>query len=113
MEINSISGLLASRAAVPVRGAVNEPDNPKLRELKQACSDFESMLTEQIMKEGLKAAKALNDDDENDNGCEAFKELANDQLARCVGKSALLGLGDHIYNSVKGRITMETEQNEL
>ena len=76
--------------------------SPRLQELKDACMQFESVLTEKIMKEGLEAAKAINkDDNESENGCEAFKALANEQLARCIGQSGVMGLADTYFCECK------------
>ena len=115
MNIDNISQLIDSRAGSFTDNIFSEIKNinaaemsPKMQELKDACTQFESVLTEKIMKEGLEAAKAINEDEtEQDNGCQAFKDLANEQLAKCIGQTGVMGLADHIFASVKDRIKEE------
>ena len=83
----------------------NELDNidntPKAKQLKRACQEFESLLTENIMKQGLKSASKVNADEDEDNGSKMFRDIANEQLARCVGKSGMLNLAEQLYEVAK------------
>ncbi len=78
----------------------NIDNTPKAKQLKKACQEFESLLTEKIMKQGLEAASKI-DDEEEENGSKMFKELANEQLSRCVGKSGMLNLAEQLYQVAK------------
>ncbi len=80
---------------------MSKADEIKDAQLKQACNDFEAVMTSQIMKQGLKAAQAINDNEEKDKGSEAYKDMANDQIAHHIGKQGLLGLADMIYTETK------------
>ncbi len=78
----------------------NIDETPKAKQLKKACQEFESLLTEKIMKQGLEAASKI-DDEEEENGSKMFKELANEQLSRCVGKTGMLNLAEQLYQVAK------------
>ncbi|UDQ96695.1 hypothetical protein AAEX28_06465 [Lentisphaerota bacterium WC36G] len=81
---------------------VNNIDNtPRAKQLKKACQEFESLLTENIMKQGLSSANQINSDEEEENGSKMFKDLANEQLARCVGKAGMLNLAEQLYEVAK------------
>lgn len=81
--------------------AENIDNTPKAKQLKKACQEFESLLTENIMKQGLKSASKINADEDEDNGSKMFKDIANEQLARCVGKSGMLNLAEQLYEVAK------------
>jgi Rod binding domain-containing protein len=71
-------------------------------ELKNACTEFEAVLTSTILKEGLNSAMKMNDDD-RDNGCKTYMEIANEQMAMHVGRSGMLGIGKTMYEQMKLR----------
>jgi len=72
-------------------------------ELRNACTDFEAVLTSTILKEGLNSAMAMNGDSDRDKGSQTYMELANEQMAQYVGKTGLIGIGDQLYRDIKIR----------
>jgi len=71
-------------------------------ELRNACSEFEAVLTSTILKEGMNAAQQMNADD-RDNGSKTYMEMANEQMAMFVGRSGMIGIGDQMYRDIKMR----------
>jgi len=87
----------------PFRAGDEKLSKDELR-LKDVCYEFESILTSTILKEGLKSANEVGDveGEEQDKGSEAFKDLANEQIANFVGRQGLLGLGDMLFGQIRG-----------
>jgi len=88
----------------------NDRDSKSAEEakLKDACMEFEAIMTSMFLKQGLKSAQEAgfsNDgDDERDSGTKQYMDFVNEQMAYFVGKQGMLGLGDHIYKNVSERI---------
>lgn len=82
-------------------------------QLKQACRDFEAVMTGILMKEGLRSAQqssfASDGDDERSNSSKQYTEMANEQIGAFVGKSGLLGIGDYLYKSMKTQMQIKQE----
>jgi Rod binding domain-containing protein len=73
-------------------------------QLKNACNEFESVMVSLFMKEGLNSAKKMGGDDEGkDNGCEAMKDFAMEQMTRFAAKQGAFGIGKMIYEKLKNR----------
>ncbi len=72
--------------------------------LKDACYSFEGVLASTILKEGLKSASEMGrvEGEEEDAGSDAYKEIANEQLATYVGNQGLLGLGELMFERIRG-----------
>ena len=72
--------------------------------LKDACYSFEGVLTSTILKEGLKSSDEMGkvEGEEADAGSDAYKEIANEQLATYVGNQGLLGLGELMFERIRG-----------
>ena len=70
-------------------------------QLKKIALDFEATLTSAILKEGLKSADSINDNE--DKGSETFKNFAYEQMANYVGRQGILGIADSIVNSINGK----------
>ena len=86
-----------------------EPSDRKTAEekaLRKACNEFEAVLTTKILKEGMKSAKELggDDDEDHDKGSDSFREMAYEQIAGFIGRQGTLGLGDKLFNTLKKRL---------
>lgn len=108
-------------SSLPLNGIQNythdrqeQLEGDKLK-LRNACNDFEAVLTSTILKEGLNNAKEMGkvcgDDEEEDNAGSKYTEMANEQMAYFIGKQGILGVGDFLYNSLKDRIALEETNN--
>lgn len=73
-------------------------------QLKDACYSFEGVLSATILKEGLRAADEMgkSEGEEEDGGSGAYKDLANEQIANFVGNQGLLGIGELIFEKIRG-----------
>ena len=80
--------------------------DPQHKKLKETCREFEAVMVSLVLKEGLNGAKEMSatPDDEEDSGTKSFKQFAYEQMSYCIGKSGMLGLGDHLYESMKDKI---------
>jgi Rod binding domain-containing protein len=88
--------------------------NPQKLKLRNACQEFEAVMTSMIMKEGLKSSQSLaatGGDEETDKGSEMFKEVAYEQIAHFIGKQGLMGLGDLLYKQMAAQLDRIKETN--
>ena len=98
---------LLNRSSV---GSAEAAPTPQQRELRRVCNDFEAVLTSKLLKEGMQSAKELGGEQEEDSGCESFKEIANEQIAAFIGRQGMLGLGNMLYNATKDRLKVTGEE---
>lgn len=111
MSLDMIQGMIPPRSIDPRGlGDIDPKSSPDKANLKQKCVDFEAVLTSMVLKRGLKAAREINASDDDDNGSEAYREIADEQLAYHVGKQGMVGLGDMLYKQLVTR--MEGATNE-
>lgn len=98
-----MDGILAYASSGINQADAKEKLTHKQMELKDTCNEFEAVLTSLIMKEGMKSAQNMGEND-MDNGSKTFMDMANEQMAYYTGKAGMLGFGDMLYNSVKDKI---------
>lgn len=97
----------AQMDALLERSKVSEKKpSPNEVALKKACNDFETVLTTQILKSGMKNAEGIGgkEEEDGDKGSESFREIAYEQLAGFIGKQGTLGLGNMLFNTLKTRL---------
>ena len=71
-------------------------------ELRTATLEFETMMVAQIMKQGLKSARQIADNEGESSN--AYMDMAYDQMAEHLGRNSSLGLGEAIYENLKQRL---------
>ena len=94
------------------QGVPNEAEleslDPQRKKLKETCREFEAVMVSIVLKEGLGGAEEMGQtpgvEESEDYGSKTFKQFAYEQMSYCVGRTGLIGLGDHIYNSMKDRL---------
>ena len=91
---------------------LNESD-PQHKKLRESCRDFEAVMVSLVLKEGLKGAKEMSStpDEEEESGSSAFKDFAYEQMSYCIGKTGMLGLGDNLYESMKGKLAQTVDKS--
>lgn len=84
--------------------------DPQHKKLKETCREFEAVMVSLVLKEGLNGAQEMSasPSDEEDSGSKTFKQFAYEQMSYCIGKTGMLGLGDHLYESMKGKLPSTT-----
>lgn len=87
----------------------SDPEHKKLRE---TCREFEAVMVSLLLKEGMAGAQEISasPEDEEDSGTRTFKQFAYEQMSYCVGKTGMMGLGDHIYESMKDRLQTDVKK---
>jgi Rod binding domain-containing protein len=94
----------------------NNSESVKKEQLKEACQEFEAVLTGIILKEGMQSAQEMSKvegSSDEDRGSQMYKDMAYEQMAYYVGKNGMLGLGETIYNSLEGRMTDNVQQQNI
>ncbi len=88
-----------------IQANINQDKKMEARqaELKKACKDFETTLTTMMLKEGMKSAKSMGNDD-MDSGSSTYMDMANEQMASFISQESSLGLADMLYSQVKKRL---------
>lgn len=72
--------------------------------LKNVCNEFEAVLTSIILKDGLKSAQEMGDNDDEESGSKKYNEMAYEQIAYFIGRQGSMGLGNMIYEKVKEQL---------
>lgn len=98
MYTDGISPIIQSHLAGSRK--LEGPAEVQDKELREVCCEFEAVLTSQLLKEGMKSGQALGNE-EDDKGSEMFKEMAFEQIAYFVGRQGVLGIADHITESIR------------
>ncbi|MCJ8329464.1 MAG: rod-binding protein [Lentisphaeria bacterium] len=84
--------------------AMAKVESPKVdsndMRLREVSVEFEAQLTKALLKESLKSAEGLKDDDESSSSG-SYSEMVYDQLAGHISKQNMLGLADTIYDQLK------------
>ncbi len=75
--------------------------------LKQACMDFESLLTAQLVK-SMRAA-VLRDEEPN-HAMEVYEAMLDEKLAQVWSHEGSLGIGQWLYQSLEPLITAEEQK---
>jgi Rod binding domain-containing protein len=76
--------------------AMNHPDADMRKEaVHELAREFEAILVSTLLKESLKNASKI-EDDEDESGGNTYMEMAYDQIAHHVGRQGILGLADQI-----------------
>ena len=81
----------------------NQRMEARQAELKKACKDFETTLTTMMLKEGMKSAKSMGNE-EMDSGSSTYMDMANEQMASFISQESSMGLADMLYAQVKTRL---------
>ncbi|OGV60666.1 MAG: hypothetical protein A2283_02265 [Lentisphaerae bacterium RIFOXYA12_FULL_48_11] len=74
-------------------------DESNQRILKEACKEFEGVLTGIILKDALKTESM---DEDSATGEEIFREYAAEQTARDLGQKESLGIARMLYEQLSG-----------
>lgn len=74
------------------------------KKLKKISKEFEEVFVSTLLKEGLKTANALNDDDEKDKSSQAYLDMAHSQMAKVVAAEGLTGIADSIYQDLRSSL---------
>ncbi len=75
--------------------------------LKQACMDFESLLTAQLVK-SMRAA-VLRDEEPN-HAMEVYESMLDEKLAQVWSHQGSLGIGQWLYQSLEPLVTAEDQK---
>ncbi len=91
---------------------VSEKDSLKDSKLRKVCADFESIFVQYILKSGR---QTLPDNGllGNSQGSKIYKSMMAESLARSVSKGQGTGLGQLLYNQLKGSARPESSISEL
>ena len=73
------------------------------RKLMHVSREFESIMITSIMKQGLKTAREISGDGEQDSSSK-YMDMAYEQLSEHMGRNSGMGLADVIYKSLKNKI---------
>jgi Rod binding domain-containing protein len=105
----AVRGLTAhAQAAAPPGGPQTDAD------LRRVCTEFESLLTAQLLKRAISSAhKAWGGDEGAGSGTSAqYLDMVSSQLARYVGNAGLLGVADDLYAQLKGHTPLRMQDME-
>jgi len=77
----------------------NDSTDQKDMNLKQACSEFESLFINEILKTARKSFPK-NDFLGNSHGSDVYKSMMDMEVAKCLSKGNGMGVGELLYEQL-------------
>lgn len=84
---------------------------PEEAQVRHIAREFEAVLVAAMLKEGLKSATRSGMDG-GDEGGSTYMEMTCEQLAAFIGRQGVLGIADHIVQSLSPEQNGPTHAHE-
>ena len=89
--------------STPARLTVTEKKNHDLKALRESCREFEAIFVQQ-MYQAMRKNVPDNGLLPRDNATQIYQDMLDTQMARETAKGKGIGIGEKMYNQMKGAI---------
>lgn len=104
-----ISNLPKPVEIAPTKPALDELAQKRIK-LKKATQAFESIFIEQMLKSMRASSLDTQDKEESGFGKDIMMSMADESVAKQLGKSGMFGVGEVLYNHLLKRLDAETTE---